>query len=73
MSENLPVAAQGGEVALAGDATDAGIAVALQRLVAGLHAKAQCFDDIHVDLHNEVKPDGSSRSCFSFRCYKHRG
>ena len=72
MSDNLPtVAPQGGEVALAGGASGAGIASALQNLIANLNHKSEVFDGVDVSLHCETKPDGGSRSVFSYRCYKH--
>lgn len=72
MSDNLPtVAPNGGEVALAGGASGAGIASALQNLIANLNHKSEAFDDINVSLHCETSPDGGSRSVFSYSCYKH--
>ena len=71
MSENnnLPAVAHS-DIAL--DAAGAGnITAALQNLVSGLQHRAEAFDDINLSLHVEEKPDGSSRSVFSFRAYKH--
>jgi hypothetical protein len=62
MSEtnNLPTVA--GDIALAGDG--AGIASALQTLVAGLNHRSEAFDDINLTLHCESTADGASRSIF---------
>jgi hypothetical protein len=70
MSEtnNLPTVA--GDIALAADG--AGIASALQTLVAGLNHRSEAFDDIYVTLHCESTANGASRSILSYRTYKHR-
>ena len=72
MTDHLPVAANRGDVALAGNAADGGIGAALQTLMASLNDRAQAFDDISVHLHSETSADGATRSAFSYRAYKHK-
>ena len=71
MTDHLPVASDGRDIALSGDATGEGIVPALQSLVANLNHDAKAFDDINVSLHVKSKPDGATRSVFSYRAYKH--
>ncbi len=70
MSEHLPVAASHRDIALSGEATDAGIGAALEHLVSRLNNSSH-FDDVNLSLHVEQHPDGGSRTCFTYRCYKH--
>ncbi len=70
-NNNLPALANGGgDVALAGEGD--GITHALERLVANLHGRVEAFDDIDITLDVNRSADGSSRSVFHYRCYKHR-
>jgi hypothetical protein len=69
---NLPTVADGRDLALAGEATDAAIVPALEALVANLSHRAEAFDDVSVSLHLDRAADGSSRSCFSYRAVKQR-
>jgi hypothetical protein len=72
MTDNLPVAANGRDVALAGEATDGGIASALQDFMTQLSSRSEVFDDVSVNYHIERAADGASRSCFSYRACKQR-
>ena len=73
MTHNVPaVAANGRDVALAGEATDAAIVPALEAFMANLSHRAEAFDDVSVSYHVERAVDGSSRSCFSYRAVKSR-
>ena len=67
MTDNLPaISADRGDIALVG--VDA--IAALQSVMSGLnHAD---YDDINVTMHSESKPDGATRSVFSFRAYRHK-
>jgi hypothetical protein len=58
------------DIALAGDATGTGIGAALEHLVAHLN-QSEHYDDVNLSLHVEQHADGGSRTCFTYRCYKH--
>ena len=68
---NLPVVSNSGDsVSLTSEG--ANIASAIQSLVAHLHHRSETFDDVAASLHHEVKPDGTSRSVFSYHAIRHQ-
>jgi hypothetical protein len=77
MSENnentLPALTEAsGDIALSGDATGIAISSALHQLMTNLHHRSESFDDVHVSFDNERHANGSTKSHFSYRCYRHK-
>jgi hypothetical protein len=72
MSDNPPmVGANTSDIALSGEASGGSIGAALERLVANLN-RSEHYDDVNLSLHIEQHPDGGSRTCFSYRCFRRR-
>ena len=69
-NNNVPAVRNGGDVALAGEARDDNVASALETLLANLSHRAEAFSDVSLTYHVDRGADGSSRSCFSYRCCK---
>jgi hypothetical protein len=69
---NLPAVADGRDVALVGEATDAAIIPALQNFMTQLSSRAEVFDDVSLTYHTDRAADGSSRSVFNYRAVKRK-